>query len=117
MSGSEGHALFAVRVQRRTQLADDIIGLELTSLDGLPLPAYSAGAHIDVELPNGLVRQYSLCGQGAGRYEIGIRRAGAVQPAPIATSVRAARSVSARRATCSPWCRQGTRCCSQAASA
>lgn len=72
MSGSEGHALFAVRVQRRTQLADDIIGLELTSLDGLPLPAYSAGAHIDVELPNGLVRQYSLCGQGAGRYEIGI---------------------------------------------
>ncbi|MBS0512221.1 MAG: oxidoreductase [Proteobacteria bacterium] len=74
MSGSEGHALFAVRVQRRTQLADDIIGLELSSLDGAPLPAYTAGAHIDVELPNGLVRQYSLCGQGAGRYEIGILR-------------------------------------------
>ena len=76
MSGSEGRTLFAVRVRRRMQLADDIIGLELSSLDGAPLPAWAAGAHIDVELPNGLLRQYSLCGDGAhtGCYEIGILR-------------------------------------------
>lgn len=76
MSGSEEHTLFAVRVRRRTQLADDIIGLELGALDGAPLPAWAAGAHIDVELPNGLLRQYSLCGDSAhtGRYEIGILR-------------------------------------------
>ncbi|HRP26621.1 MAG TPA: PDR/VanB family oxidoreductase [Rhodocyclaceae bacterium] len=76
MSGSEEHTLLAVRVRRRTQLADDIIGLELGALDGAPLPAWAAGAHIDVELPNGLLRQYSLCGDSAhtGRYEIGILR-------------------------------------------
>ena len=28
--------------------------------DGKPLPAYEPGAHIDVHLPNGIVRQYSL---------------------------------------------------------
>lgn len=41
--------------------ADEILGLELASQDG-PLPAWTPGAHIDLHLPNGLVRQYSLCG-------------------------------------------------------
>ena len=30
------------------------------ALDGKPLPAYEPGAHIDLHLPNGLIRQYSL---------------------------------------------------------
>jgi ferredoxin-NADP reductase len=30
--------------------------------DGAPLPAWEPGAHLDVLLPSGLVRQYSLCG-------------------------------------------------------
>ena len=34
---------------------------ELRSLDGSNLPAFSAGAHIDVNVPNGFVRSYSLC--------------------------------------------------------
>ena len=76
MPGQEEGTLFPVRVRRRTVLADDIIGLELVSPTSTPLPAYCAGAHIDVELPNGLIRQYSLCGDGAraGSYPLGILR-------------------------------------------
>ena len=51
-----------VRVVERREEADDIVALVLQSANGAPLPAYEAGAHIDVKLPNGLVRQYSLCG-------------------------------------------------------
>ncbi|MCP6134101.1 ferredoxin reductase, partial [Klebsiella pneumoniae] len=37
-------------------------------------PAFSAGAHIDVHLPDGLVRQYSLCNhpEERHRYLIGV---------------------------------------------
>ncbi|MFP7365277.1 PDR/VanB family oxidoreductase [Corynebacterium callunae] len=33
----------------------------LHSPDGTPLPAWEAGAHIDIHLPDGMIRQYSLC--------------------------------------------------------
>lgn len=44
--------------------------------DGLPLPPYRPGSHIDVHLPNGLVRQYSLCGADchAPEYRIAVKR-------------------------------------------
>ncbi|MBU7581185.1 MAG: oxidoreductase, partial [Porphyrobacter sp.] len=35
--------------------------------DGAMLPAFEAGAHVDVALGNGLLRQYSLCGSPAER--------------------------------------------------
>ncbi len=41
--------------------ADDIVSLELIPSEGTSLPAFDAGAHIDLHLPNGLIRQYSLC--------------------------------------------------------
>ena len=58
---------------RRTQ-AQDICSYELASVDGQPLPAFSAGAHIDVHLPGGLIRQYSLCNppEERHRYLIGV---------------------------------------------
>ncbi|NRR31688.1 oxidoreductase [Oxalobacteraceae bacterium] len=34
---------------------------ELSPRDGAPLPAYQAGAHLDLTLGNGMQRQYSLC--------------------------------------------------------
>lgn len=40
--------------------ADRIHSYELRASDGAPLPAFTAGAHVDVHLPNGLVRSYSL---------------------------------------------------------
>jgi vanillate monooxygenase ferredoxin subunit len=47
--------------------------ITLAAADGTPLPAFQPGAHIDVHLPNGLVRQYSLTGS-TGQYEIGVLR-------------------------------------------
>ncbi len=41
--------------------ADDIVSLELVPNEGASLPAFDAGSHIDLHLPNGLIRQYSLC--------------------------------------------------------
>lgn len=41
--------------------ADDIVSLELVPIDDCSLPSFEAGAHIDLHLPNGLIRQYSLC--------------------------------------------------------
>ena len=53
--------LLEVRLARKTAEAQGICSFELVAADGAPLPAFSAGAHIDVNLPGGLVRQYSLC--------------------------------------------------------
>lgn len=40
--------------------AHDILSLELASPSGAPLAPFTAGAHIDLHLPGGLVRSYSL---------------------------------------------------------
>jgi vanillate O-demethylase ferredoxin subunit len=63
-----------VRVARKTVEALDICSFELVRADGGPLPAFSAGSHVDVHLPDGLTRQYSLCNDPAERhrYLIGV---------------------------------------------
>jgi cytochrome P450/ferredoxin-NADP reductase len=63
-----------VVVATRKLVATDIIGLELTSADGTPLPSYDAGAHVDVYVKSGLIRQYSLTGDpaDAAQYRLGI---------------------------------------------
>ncbi len=43
------------------------LAVRLVSADGQPLPAWTPGAHIDLHLPCGLIRQYSLTGSPAGR--------------------------------------------------
>jgi vanillate O-demethylase ferredoxin subunit len=65
-----------VRVARKATEAQDIVTLELVATDGKALPAFSAGSHVDVSLPNGLTRQYSLCNdpQETHRYQIGVLR-------------------------------------------
>lgn len=63
-----------VVVAGRRDAATDIIALELQGVDGTDLPAYDAGAHVDVHVRSGLIRQYSLTGDPAdrGRYRLGI---------------------------------------------
>ena len=63
-----------VTVQNRTDVATDIIGLELASTHGTALPSYEAGAHVDVYVKSGLIRQYSLTGDPAdsSKYRLGI---------------------------------------------
>jgi len=57
----------AVVVSRNDE-AQDICSFELAALDGSLLPPFSAGAHIDVHLPDGQVRQYSLCNHPEERH-------------------------------------------------
>jgi vanillate O-demethylase ferredoxin subunit len=65
-----------VRVARKAVEAQDIVTLELVAADGRALPAFSAGSHVDVQLPGGITRQYSLCNdpQETHRYLIGVLR-------------------------------------------
>ena len=65
-----------VRVLRKTTEALGIASFELAADDGRPLPAFGAGSHIDVQLPGGLTRQYSLCNdpQETHRYLIAVLR-------------------------------------------
>jgi vanillate O-demethylase ferredoxin subunit len=69
-----------VRVAKRQASGQDIALFTLVSADGAQLPAFEAGSHIDVHLPGGLVRQYSLCSDPAdangpaAHYRIGVLR-------------------------------------------
>ena len=70
-----GPARLRVRVAKKELVATDIVSLELEPLRGA-LPASQPGAHIDVALPNGLLRQYSLVNAPGetGAYVIGVKR-------------------------------------------
>jgi vanillate O-demethylase ferredoxin subunit len=66
----------AVKVVRKAREAEGIASFELARVDGAPLPPFSAGSHIDVQLPGGLTRQYSLCNDSGEqhRYRIAVLR-------------------------------------------
>lgn len=48
--------------------AQDTLGIELRPVEGTEFPAFEAGAHIDLQLPNGMVRSYSLCNDSRERH-------------------------------------------------
>lgn len=54
------NTLLQVKVAARIQLADDIAGYELSPVSDGELPVFEAGAHIDLHVPGGPIRQYSL---------------------------------------------------------
>jgi ferredoxin-NADP reductase len=63
-------------VTKRELVAPDVVALTLADPDGGLLPSWTPGAHIDVALPSGRRRQYSLCGPPGRRtdYRIAVRR-------------------------------------------
>lgn len=63
-----------VIVTRKKREAEGISSFEFARTDGAALAPFSAGSHIDVHLPSGLVRQYSLCNHPDEqfRYQIGV---------------------------------------------
>ena len=63
-------------VMRNDKIADGIHILEFRDAGGQPLPEFSAGAHIAIQAPNGLLRKYSLCNDPAerDRYLVAIKR-------------------------------------------
>jgi ferredoxin-NADP reductase len=65
-----------LRVVGKTRVAEDVVTLTLARPDGRRLPDWTPGSHIDLMLPNGLTRQYSLCGDrwDPHRYRVGVLR-------------------------------------------
>jgi ferredoxin-NADP reductase len=67
-----------LRVADRKVVAHDenVVALTFDAADGAPLPRWHPGAHLDVHLPSGLIRQYSLCGDPdvVDSYRIAVRR-------------------------------------------
>ncbi|MGW3492856.1 PDR/VanB family oxidoreductase [Streptomyces sp. NPDC001020] len=62
ISGRPRTRALRLRVARHENVADGVVRLRLT---GRELPRWEPGAHIDLVLPSGLIRQYSLCGDTA----------------------------------------------------
>ncbi|GAA3840205.1 PDR/VanB family oxidoreductase [Amycolatopsis tucumanensis] len=56
-----------VLLERKEELAAGVVRLTLRHPAGEPLPEWEPGAHLDLLLGEGLVRQYSLCGDPADR--------------------------------------------------
>ena len=56
--------------------ADGVIAVRLEESNGATLPVWQPGAHIDIHLGKGIVRQYSLCGDPSDRtsYRIAVLR-------------------------------------------
>ncbi|EFL29237.1 phenoxybenzoate dioxygenase beta subunit [Streptomyces himastatinicus ATCC 53653] len=70
-----GHAATLV-VAARERVAEDVVSLTLARPDGGRLPNWTPGSHIDLVLPEGATRQYSLCGDrwDAHTYRIAVLR-------------------------------------------
>ena len=62
MSEESGRSGITLTVTKRRTSADSVVVFELRSRTGARLPSWQPGAHIDLLLPGGLTRQYSLCG-------------------------------------------------------
>ncbi|GJD80804.1 hypothetical protein GCM10007886_55050 [Methylobacterium gregans] len=68
--------IMKLRVAEAVPVTPDVLHLRLVHPSRPELPAWTAGAHVDLRLPDGRVRQYSLCGDPADRgcYELAIKR-------------------------------------------
>lgn len=64
-------------VESCTEVADDVVAVTLVHPEGMPLPAWTPGAHIDLVLTPDTTRQYSLCSSPADahRFTVGILKA------------------------------------------
>jgi vanillate O-demethylase ferredoxin subunit len=68
--------IMKMRVAASRLVAPDVVHLRLVHPLRSVLPKWSAGAHVDVRMPDGRVRQYSLCGDSTDQssYEIAVKR-------------------------------------------
>lgn len=61
-----------LRVAEVRTVAEDVVVLDLVDPSGAELPPWEAGAHLELVLPSGLIRQYSLCGRGEDRHRYSV---------------------------------------------
>ncbi|MEV0117778.1 PDR/VanB family oxidoreductase [Streptomyces sp. NPDC050844] len=78
ISGRPRSRALRLLVTRHETVADGVVQLRL---EGEDLPSWEPGAHLDLVLPSGLVRQYSLCGdpEDTSSYTVATRLIGAEQ--------------------------------------
>ena len=76
MTATDPPQFLPMRVTRNERIADGIHMLEIRDAGGKPLPEFSAGAHIAVRVPSGVLRKYSLCNDPAerDRYLVAVKR-------------------------------------------
>jgi phthalate 4,5-dioxygenase reductase component len=76
MAASDEPSMMPLRVTRNDPIAEGIHLLEFRNAGGAPLPEFTAGAHIAIRVPNGLLRKYSLCNDPAerDRYQVAVKR-------------------------------------------
>jgi ferredoxin-NADP reductase len=95
--------IMKLRVQKIRLTTPDVLHLQLVHPLRPVLPEWSAGAHVDLRMPDGRVRQYSLCGDpdDRTRYEIAVKReaTGRGGSGSTATCVKAAKCISPRLGT------------------
>lgn len=70
------HAGIELVLRTMTRVAEGVTQFEFARPDNSELPIWWPGDHVSLRLPNGLVRQYSLCGDPADRrsWTIAVRR-------------------------------------------
>src|SRR5262245_24098000 len=73
---AETSALLEVVIAASDDVADGIRQFELRRADGGILPEFTPGAHLEVQVPSGVLRKYSLCNDPAERerYVIAVKR-------------------------------------------
>ncbi|MBG0851870.1 oxidoreductase [Streptomyces spinoverrucosus] len=73
----EPEAELTLVVADRDHLAEGVVRLTLARPDGGELPGWQPGAHVDLHLASGLVRQYSLCSDPGDRtrWQVAVLRA------------------------------------------
>ncbi len=73
MTSNIDNTLINATITRRDDQTDEIAVFEISATDGSALPAFEAGAHIDVVVGPELIRQYSLSNApGETTYRLGI---------------------------------------------
>lgn len=74
MASETANPWIDVIVSDRRELASGQIALELRRADDGPLPAFAAGAHVDLRVTDEITRQYSLCNEPGetGFYRLGV---------------------------------------------
>jgi phthalate 4,5-dioxygenase reductase subunit len=68
--------MMGLRIVRAAPIAEDIRLFEVRRPDDGDLPEFTAGAHVVIRTPNGLLRKYSLCNDPAerDRYAFAVKR-------------------------------------------
>ena len=73
---TKAQSMLEVVIRKKELVAEDICALTFEALPNRTLPSFRSGAHIDVHLPSGKIRQYSLCGDPTNRaeYRIAVKK-------------------------------------------